>query len=82
MGHFFDEYVLPMLCGAGLMVLVFTVLISMFTVLEVYQCAKYETVTSKPTRYEGLACYVQDKGEWYSWTEYKHRLATKGEFSK
>jgi len=81
--RFIDDYVLPSLfIVVVVMLAVFAGVIALFTALEHYQCGKYESVTGKPTRYEGLSCYVQDTGNWYAWTEYQHRLATKGEFSK
>lgn len=67
---------------AGGMVLFLSIVVGIGAAFESYQCTKYETVTGRPTRYDGLACYVQDGGAWYAWAEYKHRLATKGEFGK
>ena len=84
--QFIDEIVLPVMGFTVLVVVLFVVLFAALVggaaALEAYQCVKYESVTGKPTRYEGLSCYVQDTGNWYAWTEYQHRLATKGEFSK
>lgn len=47
--------------------------------IDRYQCAGYESATGKSTKYAALECYVQDGGKWYSWSEYKYRLASKGE---
>lgn len=80
--QFLDDYFLPLLFFVVAVLTVFAVALGLSTTLEHYQCGKYESVTGKPTRYEGMSCYVQDTGNWYAWTEYKHRLATKGEFSK
>lgn len=80
--RFIDDIVLPVMAFAACFVVLFAALVGGATALEAYQCGKYESVTGKQTRYEGLSCYVQDTGNWYAWTEYKHRLATKGEFSK
>lgn len=82
MRDFWYEVGLPIAVIGAMFGAVFSVVIGVISVLEAYQCGKYEAVTGKPTRYEGLTCYVQDKAEWYSWAEYKHRLVTKGEFSK
>lgn len=80
--RFLDDYVLPLLFFVVAVLTVFAGAIGLSTTLEHYQCGEYESVTGKPTRYEGMSCYVQDTGNWYAWAEYKHRLATKGEFSK
>lgn len=51
-------------------------------VVDAYLCSGYESATGKDTKYSALRCYIKDGGEWYSWEEYMHRLATKGEFAK
>lgn len=43
-----------------------------------FECSTYERVTGRYTKLEGLTCYVQEKGVWYEWSEYKLRFATKG----
>lgn len=45
---------------------------------EAYQCSRYEAVTGKPTRYSGAQCFINDKGEWFAWDEYKNRLVASG----
>lgn len=82
MRDFLEDAGLPLLCIVGAMVVFFSAIIGIFTTLEMYQCSKYESVTGRPTRYEGLSCYVQDEGTWYMWSEYKNRLVAKGEFKK
>jgi len=47
--------------------------------LDMWQCRSYQETTGKPTKYRAGMCFIKDGGEWYSWTEYKHRLVTKGE---
>ena len=55
------------------------VAIAMFVVVmpvEWTQCRNYEKATGRPTKYEGLNCYVQDKqGDWYRLDELVHRRA-------
>jgi hypothetical protein len=82
MRYFFDDVIFAILLTVGVAALFFSLVIGLCAVLESYQCAKYETVTGKPTQFTGLACYVQDNGGWYSWTEYKNRLVANGDFSK
>ena len=43
-----------------------------------HQCAAYQSITSKPTKYAVMECYIQDDGKWYSEKEYKNRLVAKG----
>ena len=44
-----------------------------------YSCHTYESITGKPTKYQAGDCYIKDGDNWYVWSEYKYRLATKGE---
>lgn len=69
-------------CVLIALALLFAGLIGGLAGMEAYQCNVYQGVTGKPTKYEGLSCFVQDGGNWYAWTEYKYRLVTKGEFTK
>ena len=79
----FVEDVLAPVLGVGVLVVLLTVVVLWLgEALVAYQCSTYEHVTGKATQYTGLSCYVQDGGNWYAWSEYKHRLATKGDFSK
>lgn len=73
---------IPLTTTLCALVMFFALALGIGALFESYQCSRYEAVTGKPTRYEGLSCYVQDTGNWYAWDEYKHRLATKGNFSK
>ena len=82
MRDFLEDVGPQILCIGGVMAVFFSVIIGIATTLEMYQCSKYESVTGRPTRYEGLSCYVQDEGTWYMWSEYKNRLVAKGEFKK
>ena len=79
MRDFLDFFVIPaLLIWAFFLSAAFGISVG----FDAYQCASYEAVTGRQTRFEGLSCYVQDTGNWYAWTEYQYRLATKGEFSK
>lgn len=78
MRDFFYDFFIPSLMVLALMAVSFGISVG----FDAYKCASYETVTGKKTRFKALSCYVQDTGNWYAWAEYKHRLATKGEFSK
>ncbi len=64
---------------AGMFFVFCVVVIPPLIALDMWQCAAYDTATKKATKYSAGVCYIQDGGEWYSWTEYKHRLVTKGE---
>jgi hypothetical protein len=61
-------------CVCGALVTLFLLLFGLIAVVEWHQCGSYEKVTAKPTKYEGLRCYVEHNGVWYSWEEYKPRL--------
>ena len=82
MRDFWYDLGLPIAMTLCSLAMFFGLAIGIGALFESYQCSKYEAVTGKPTRYEGLSCYVQDTGSWYVWAEYKHRLVTKGDFSK
>ena len=43
-----------------------------------WQCNGYSKVTGKQTKVVTLDCYIKDGNNWYVWSEYKYRLATKG----
>ena len=67
-----------LICAAMVLIAV----VGAMAVAESYKCNAYQSVTGRATKYEAMECYVQDGGSWYAWTEYKYRLATKGEFTK
>lgn len=50
--------------------------------MTAWECAAYQNTTGKETKMAAASCYIKDGGAWYDWSEYKHRLVTKGEFSK
>ena len=68
---------LGILLGGFIMFILAVLLIAV--PIDMWTCAKYEEATGKSTKFMGLTCYVQDKGQWYAWVEYKNRLVTKGE---
>jgi hypothetical protein len=82
MRELFEDFLMPIIGLLAVLAVFFAIAIGVGAIFDSYQCSRYEKVTGKPTQYEGLSCYVQDGGSWYAWTEYKHRLATKGEFQK
>ncbi len=47
--------------------------------LDKASCAGYSETTGKPTKYVAMECYIKDGGEWYAWSEYKYRLAARGQ---
>lgn len=65
-----------------IVVLPIAVLAAMAYGATAWQCAGYEDITGKETQMKAGSCFIKDGGAWYAWTEYKYRLATKGEFSK
>ena len=59
MRDFFSDVCFPILMGVGLVAAFSSVVIGIAAGLEGYQGDKYETVTERTTRYEGLVWYGQ-----------------------
>ncbi len=45
-------------------------------------CIGYSEATGKPTKYLAMECYIKDGAEWYAWSEYKYRLAARGQMKQ
>lgn len=43
---------------------------------ESWQCGKFQESTGRTTKYEGLICYIQEDGQWYTWEQFKFRQAS------
>ncbi len=66
--------------GVGLLALLVAMYYPIY-MLAGYQCNQYGDTTGKPTEYKISGCYIQEKGVWYNWEEYKHRFVAQGKMN-
>lgn len=79
MNSFFEDVVVPVAVIVGVCAAALAAIVAVLSALTAYQCAQYETVTGKPTKFAGMECYINDGGKWFAWSEYKNRLVTRGD---
>lgn len=75
----YEELIQPLLHILTLCALFGGAIFGIGYVITSLDCAAYERATGKPTKIVFFTCYVQDKGRWFAWEEYKYRLIAKGE---